>query len=119
MKRDLVPVSNTGAVTIRRPLTPAQFGDLAELPPELEWLAILSCATTCAGRRWKRSVSRHGFLLRLHRRQRTRVYRLAAANLRCLGGAASRADRRRRDRPPGAKLRTPLQIEQHLALAFE
>jgi integrase/recombinase XerD len=42
MKHDLVPVRNTGAVTIRRPLTPAQFGDLAELPPEFEWLANLT-----------------------------------------------------------------------------
>jgi integrase len=42
MKKDLVPVSNPGAVTIRRPFTPAQFGDLAELPPELEWLANLT-----------------------------------------------------------------------------
>ena len=33
---------NTGAVTLRRPLTPAQFGDLADLPPELEWLANLT-----------------------------------------------------------------------------
>jgi hypothetical protein len=38
MKKELVPVTNPGAVTVQRPLTPAQFGDLAELPPELEWL---------------------------------------------------------------------------------
>src|SRR5215472_19057909 len=42
MKRDLVRVRNTGAVTVRRALTPAQFGDLAEVPPELEWLANLT-----------------------------------------------------------------------------
>jgi integrase/recombinase XerD len=42
MKQDLVLVRNPGAVTIRRPLTPAQFGDLAELPPEFEWLANLT-----------------------------------------------------------------------------
>src|SRR5690349_4205854 len=42
MKKDLMRVRNTGAITIRRPLTPAQFGDLAELPPELEWLANLT-----------------------------------------------------------------------------
>jgi hypothetical protein len=40
MKKDLVRVTNPGAITLRRPLTPAQFGDLAELPPELEWLAM-------------------------------------------------------------------------------
>jgi hypothetical protein len=39
MKRDLVRVGNTGRPALRRPLTPAQFGDLAEIPPELEWLA--------------------------------------------------------------------------------
>jgi len=42
MKQDLVRVTNPNAITLRRPLTPAQFGDLAELPPELEWLANLT-----------------------------------------------------------------------------
>jgi len=42
MKQDLVRVRNPGAITLRRPLTPAQFGDLAEIPPELEWLANLT-----------------------------------------------------------------------------
>jgi len=42
MKRDLVPVGNTGAPAVRPALTPAQFGDLAELPPEFEWLANLT-----------------------------------------------------------------------------
>jgi hypothetical protein len=31
-----------GAVTVQRALTPAQFGDLADIPPELEWLANLT-----------------------------------------------------------------------------
>ena len=35
MAKDLVPAE-------RRALTPAQFGDLAEVPPELEWLANLT-----------------------------------------------------------------------------
>ena len=39
MKHDLVPVRNPGALTVRHLLTPAQFGDLAGVPPELEWLA--------------------------------------------------------------------------------
>jgi integrase/recombinase XerD len=42
MKKELVRVTNPGVVIVRRPLTPAQFGDLAELPPELEWLANLT-----------------------------------------------------------------------------
>jgi integrase/recombinase XerD len=42
MKKDLMRVTNPRAITRRRPLTPAQFGDLAELPPELEWLANLT-----------------------------------------------------------------------------
>jgi integrase/recombinase XerD len=42
MKKDVVRVTNTGTVARRRPLTPAQFGDLAELPLELEWLANLT-----------------------------------------------------------------------------
>ena len=42
VKKDLVRVGNNGAVTVRRALTPAQFGDLADLPPELEWLANLT-----------------------------------------------------------------------------
>ena len=42
MKQDLVRVRNPGAITLRRSLTPAQFGDLADIPPELEWLANLT-----------------------------------------------------------------------------
>ena len=42
MKKDLVAVGNTGAPALRRALTPAQFGDLAQVPPELEWLANLT-----------------------------------------------------------------------------
>jgi len=42
MKKDLIKAGNTGAPVLRRALTPAQFGDLAEVPPELEWLANLT-----------------------------------------------------------------------------
>ena len=42
MKQQLVLVRNTGVPGLRRPLTPAQFGDLADVPPELEWLANLT-----------------------------------------------------------------------------
>ena len=43
MAKDLVAVEKTGAApdrrALKRVLTPAQYGDLAEVPPELEWLA--------------------------------------------------------------------------------
>jgi len=42
MKQELIKAENTGAPVLRRALTPAQFGDLAELSPELEWLANLT-----------------------------------------------------------------------------
>ncbi len=43
MKQYLVRrVTNTGAPALQRALTPAQFGDLADIPPELEWLANLT-----------------------------------------------------------------------------
>jgi len=42
MKKDLIEVGNTGRPALRRPLTPAQFGDPAEVPLELEWLANLT-----------------------------------------------------------------------------
>src|SRR6516164_685615 len=42
MKQELVRVTNSGVATTRRALTPAQFGDLADIPPELEWLANLT-----------------------------------------------------------------------------
>ena len=42
MRQDLVRTSNTGAVAVQRTLTPTQFGALAEIPPELEWLANLT-----------------------------------------------------------------------------
>ncbi len=42
MRKDLVRVTNTAEPALRRPLTPAQFGDLADVPPELEWLANLT-----------------------------------------------------------------------------
>ena len=42
MAKDLVAVGNTGAVVGKRALTPAQFGDLADVPPEIEWLANIT-----------------------------------------------------------------------------
>jgi integrase/recombinase XerD len=42
MKQDLVVLNNVLVPALRRPLTPAQFGDLADVPPELEWLANLT-----------------------------------------------------------------------------
>jgi integrase/recombinase XerD len=42
MKQELGPVRNTSTPALRRPLTPVQFGDLADIPPELEWLANLT-----------------------------------------------------------------------------
>src|SRR5215813_14998492 len=43
MKPDLVRVTNATVPALRRrPLTPGQFTDLAEIPPELEWLANLT-----------------------------------------------------------------------------
>ena len=39
MAKDLITVNQSG-------LTPAQFGDLAEVPPELEWLANITNAKT-------------------------------------------------------------------------
>jgi len=46
MKKDLIKAGNTGAPALRRALTPAQFGDLAQVPPELEWLANLTSPKT-------------------------------------------------------------------------
>jgi hypothetical protein len=37
-----VAVENTGAAVRKRALTPAQYGDLADVPPELEWLANIT-----------------------------------------------------------------------------
>jgi integrase/recombinase XerD len=42
MVKDLIAVGNTGAADRKRALTPAQYGDLAEVPPELEWLANIT-----------------------------------------------------------------------------
>ena len=39
MAKDLAAITKTG-------LTPVQFSDLAEVPPELEWLANLTNAKT-------------------------------------------------------------------------
>ena len=36
---------------MRRSLTPGQFGQLAEVPPELEWLANITMATLYASTR--------------------------------------------------------------------
>jgi integrase/recombinase XerD len=41
MAKDLVRIRNTGAAD-RRALTPAQYDGLAEVPPELEWLANIT-----------------------------------------------------------------------------
>ena len=38
MKKDLVRVGNTAPPATRK-LTPVQYGDLADVPPELKWLA--------------------------------------------------------------------------------
>ncbi len=42
MTKDLDAVESTGAAVRKRALTPAQYGDLAEVPPELEWLANIT-----------------------------------------------------------------------------
>src|SRR6266436_4793147 len=42
MAKDLVAIGNTGAAVRKRALTPAQYGDLADVPPELEWLANIT-----------------------------------------------------------------------------
>ena len=42
MARDLVAVRNTDAAHDQRALTAVQFGQLAEVPPELEWLANIT-----------------------------------------------------------------------------
>jgi site-specific recombinase XerD len=42
MAKDLVAVRNTGAAADRRTLTPAQYDGLADVPPELEWLANIT-----------------------------------------------------------------------------
>src|SRR5271167_3253591 len=42
MAKDLVTVGNTGAAVRKRALTPAQYGDLADVPPEFEWLANIT-----------------------------------------------------------------------------
>jgi hypothetical protein len=42
MAKDLVAVENTVSLVRKRALTPAQDGDLAEVPPELEWLANIT-----------------------------------------------------------------------------
>src|SRR5260370_22368781 len=46
MVEDLVAVENAGAAqerqVLKRALTPAQYGDLADVPPELEWLANIT-----------------------------------------------------------------------------
>jgi hypothetical protein len=51
--RGLVLVRNTGAAASRQvdkpALTPAQYRDLAEVPPELEWLANITNPKTRPG----------------------------------------------------------------------
>ena len=42
MANELVKVGNAAVPAAARGLTPAQYGDLAEVPPELEWLANIT-----------------------------------------------------------------------------
>src|ERR1700736_4062693 len=42
MARDLVAIENTGVAVRKLALTPAQYGNLADVPPELEWLANIT-----------------------------------------------------------------------------
>ena len=42
MAKDLVAVRNTDAADDGRALTAVQFGQLAEVPTELEWLANIT-----------------------------------------------------------------------------
>ena len=42
MANELVKVGNVATPVAARVLTPAQYGDLAEAPPELEWLANIT-----------------------------------------------------------------------------
>jgi integrase/recombinase XerD len=42
MANDLVKVGNAKVPAATRVLTPAEFGDHPELPPDLEWLANLT-----------------------------------------------------------------------------
>ena len=42
MVKDLVAVGNMGVALRKRALTPTQYGDLADVPPELEWLANIT-----------------------------------------------------------------------------
>ena len=46
MAKDLVVVRNTGAADDQRALTPLPFGQLAEVPAELEWLANITNSKT-------------------------------------------------------------------------
>jgi integrase/recombinase XerD len=42
MANELVKTGNVATPAATRMLTPAQYGDLAEVPPELEWLANIT-----------------------------------------------------------------------------
>jgi hypothetical protein len=42
MANELVQVGNVATPAATRVLTQAQYGDLAEVPPELEWLANIT-----------------------------------------------------------------------------
>jgi hypothetical protein len=46
MVKDLVAVGNMGALVRKRALTPTQYGDLADVPPELEWFVNITNAKT-------------------------------------------------------------------------
>ena len=54
---------NTGAgmdlVAHKRALTPAQYGDLAEVPPELEWLANIVTSVSLPLLRVRKSIPSH------------------------------------------------------------
>jgi integrase/recombinase XerD len=51
MTSELVKVGNIAVPAAARVLTPAQYGDLAEVPPELEWLANITNSKTRAAYR--------------------------------------------------------------------
>jgi hypothetical protein len=42
MANELIKVGNVATPAATRVLTPVQYGDLAEVPPELEWLANIT-----------------------------------------------------------------------------
>ena len=65
MAKDLVAIENTGAAAAvrKRALTTAQYGDLADVPPEIEWLANITNPKT--RRAYKIDVSEFSAFARL------------------------------------------------------